>query len=454
MSFCEDCFQKQQQIDGLKTEIENLRARLQYQIRTAKEEPFGFNTPSSKRLIKPKTSEENQKCQGGAKVGHVGHGRCCDGIPDKTIEVPFPEKCPDCGCDLQSHDETERTVKDIPALKVEIIHYHLKRGFCPKCRKKVVNRKLPVLPRSLLGNQLLTHIVDQHYLHGTPLNRLAEQLGINLSTLTGSLHRLRELFKPVMPKLNQDYRNSFVKHADETSWRNNGANGYAWLFSSPNTALFYLRKTRSAAVAKEALGDKPLSGVLVVDRYNGYNKAPVAIQYCQAHLLREVQDLGKELPEHSEVQAFVKEAAELLAQTMKLRNLSITDEEYLSQAKELQGRIESVMNASAQHPGIQKIQDIYRKHANRMYQWTRDRSIPADNNFAERSLRGLVIARKVSFGSQSDEGALTRETLMSILHTLRLRDLNVQERFKSTIDSLAANPTLDVYSLLFSPNSS
>ncbi|MFH1562440.1 MAG: transposase [Nitrospirota bacterium] len=134
--------------------------------------------------------------------------------------------------------------------------------------------------------------------------------------------------------------------------------------------------------------------------------------------------------------------------------MAITDGEYLSQAKKLQSRIEAVMNTSAQHPGIQRIQDIYRKHANRMYHWAKDRSIPADNNFAERPLRGLVIARKVSFGSQSDEGALTRETLMSILNTLRLRGLNVQKRFKSTIDSLAANPTLDVYSLLFSPNSS
>ena len=76
-------------------------------------------------------------------------------------------------------------------------------------------------------------------------------------------------------------------------------------------------------------GDKRLPGVLVVDRYNGYNKAPCDIQYCQAHLLREIQDLGKELPETKEVQEFVGIAAELIAQTMRLRTAITENKEYL-----------------------------------------------------------------------------------------------------------------------------
>ncbi|MFH1562568.1 MAG: transposase [Nitrospirota bacterium] len=33
---------------------------------------------------------------------------------------------------------------------------------------------------------------------------------------------------------------------------------------------------------------------MVVDRYNGYNKVPCEIQYCYAHLLRNVEDLEKQ----------------------------------------------------------------------------------------------------------------------------------------------------------------
>ncbi|HEX3717685.1 MAG TPA: transposase, partial [Verrucomicrobiae bacterium] len=49
--------------------------------------------------------------------------------------------------------------------------------------------------------------------------------------------------------------------------------------------------------------------ILGVDRYNGYNRAPCRLQYCHAHLLREVQDLGKEFPEVSEVLRFVARLA-------------------------------------------------------------------------------------------------------------------------------------------------
>jgi len=285
-----------------------------------------------------------------------------------------------------------------------------------------------------------------------PLGRLESQLGVGIGTLIGSLHRLRVVLKPVMERLLEAYRQAPVKHADETSWRNNGHNGYAWLFACKDIALFRLRKTRSARVVQEVLGQEALPGVLVVDRYAGYNKAPCALQYCQAHLLRTVQDLGDEFPEQDEVQRFVSTASNLLAGAIHLRTLSLKDKEYLRLAAQLRDKIQQVMGESAQHPGIQKVQDIYREHAPRMYHWAESPSIPADNNFAERELRSLVIARKVSFGSQSDEGALTRETLMSILHTMRLRGIPVGQRLKSTLDRLAAHPQDNPYPLLFDPD--
>jgi len=80
--------------------------------------------------------------------------------------------------------------------------------------------------------------------------------------------------------------------------------------------------------------------------------------------------------------------------------------------------------------------------------------VPADNNRAERELRPLVIARKVSFGSQSEAGAHTREVLMSVLHTLRKRTDDVTAAFQRTLDRLAEDPTLNLYKLLFRSDSS
>jgi len=114
-----------------------------------------------------------------------------------------------------------------------------------------------------------------------------------------------------------------------------------------------------------------------------------------------------------------------------------------------------VIEHSARHPGIQRIQNIFRENAHRMYRWVEDRNGAdgaTDNNFAERTLRPLVIARKVSFGSPSDAGARTREVLMTVLLTLKQRFDHFQARFKNALDRLAETPSLDPYNLLFQAN--
>ena len=202
-------------------------------------------------------------------------------------------------------------------------------------------------------------------------------------------------------------------------------------------------------MAKEVFGTQRLPGTLVVDRYNGYNQMPCSIQYCYAHLLREVQDLGKEFPEVSEVSQFVARFAPLLAEAMKLRAQELTAAQFRQQARELKVEIKALVHSPAQHPGIQKIQNIFRDRATRLYHWAKNPAIPADNNRAERELRPLVIARKISFGSQSEQGALTRETLMSVLHTLRKRTKDVFGAFKRALDALAQDEKRDPCELLF-----
>jgi transposase len=195
-------------------------------------------------------------------------------------------------------------------------------------------------------------------------------------------------------------------------------------------------------------------GVLVVDRYNGYNKIPISIQYCYAHLLRNVQDLEKEFPQNAEIKSFVEALAPQLVGAMSLRTMDISDKQFKQQAAKIKRKIIQITNHQARHPAIQKIQDIFRDKADRLYHWADDRAVPADNNLAERELRPLVIARKISFGSQSQEGARTRETLMSVLHTLKKRTPDVAGALKSALDKLAENPDLDLSQAIFNFDSS
>jgi len=253
----------------------------------------------------------------------------------------------------------------------------------------------------------------------------------------------------VLPQLGEEYRHAAVRHADETGWRTDGRSGYAWLFCTPTLSLFLFRATRAATVPQEVLGDQPLAGVLVVDRYSGYNRAPCALQYCYAHLLRDVEDLGKECPDTPEVGAFTETLIPLLAEAMHLQSQPLPDPAYYTVAAQIKDRIGDVVEQPAQHLGIRQLQDIFREHPDRLYHWVANRTVPPDNNRCERELRPTVIARKVSFGSQSDAGAKTREILMSVLHTLKKRRTDAQAHFKWVLDQLAADPQRDPFALLF-----
>lgn len=451
MKYCEECFQKQLKIEQQQEEIAQLKAKLKYRERKESEGFFGSSTPSAKLPVKANTPDKESK-QRGAKPGHKGFGRksveCENADRTERVQSSVGDRCPYCNDPLTEQDD-HRTVIDSRPLKAEKIVYVLPKKHCKRC-KKIFQPSAPgVLPKSLYGNQLLATASEMHYLHGIPMGRISEQIGIGAGSLVEIFHKLAKLLDAVPQRLIEQYRQAPVKHADETGWRINGKNGYAWLFATEKISIFQFKPTRSSTVPQAVFGKEPLPGSLVVDRYAGYNKILCALQYCYAHLLRDVEDLEKEFPESEEIKIFVSIMASLLTEAMKLRNYLISDNEFYLSAAEIKRQIIAAVEAPAVHLGIRHIQDIFSENAHRLYLWADDRRVPADNNLAERDLRPTVIARKVSFGSFSDAGAHTRSVLMTVLHSLKKRKVDVAGHIKNVLDQLAQNMSLDPFTLLF-----
>jgi len=65
-----------------------------------------------------------------------------------------------------------------------------------------------------------------------------------------------------------------------------------------------------------------------------------------------------------------------------------------------------------------------------------------------------VIARKTSFGSQSDVGARTREILMTVLHTLKKGTDDVTTAFRPGLDKLAEQGDVNINKAVFDFDSS
>ncbi len=453
MNGCAECLKKPRIIDRLTEENQRLKQKLRYQERQATEGVFGSRTPSAKLPVKANTPPAQEPTRKGARPGHPGAGRQtfaaheAERIIQVTAEVG--DRCPTCDLPLEEKGPASRLVLESRPVKAERVLYRLPKKYGPPCQCTFQPRAPAVLPKSLSGNQLLATATTMHDLHSIPLGRICEQMGLGAGSLVEIFHRMARLLAGVPARLAAEYRQAPVKHADETGWRTNGHNGYTWLFATPPLSLFLFRKTRAASVPQEVFGKAPLPGCLVVDRDGGDHKAPCALQYCYSHLLREVQDLEQECPDAAEVTAFVRTVAPQLPLAMGLRAQPLVDAECSPQAAARTAQIMASMAQPAQHLGIRRIQEIFRAHADRLYHWADDRRVPADNNRAARDLRPTVIARKVSFGSQSDAGAHTRGILMSVQHPLKQRGVDVVSHLKGVLDPRATHIHQDPFPLLF-----
>jgi len=427
--------------------------RLEKQLnrRTGTEGYFGLATPSALKINKPKATPENQAKKGGAQVGHQGHGRTDFPITEADQVsmlngIPSPCSCGDSEWvpgEVMEHCVIER----IPARTIK--HFYLKTEFtCPSCGQRAMLRTPGVVPGGLYGNSIVAHLLTEHYLHGLTAGAVCRREGINEGTFFKMAERSATMLAPVYERLQQSLKTCNLIHADETGWRNDGSKAYCWIFTHSELAFFLFRETRSGKVPREIFGTDPLDVHFVSDRYKGYDCLNVNRQYCYVHLLRDLLSLEKDFSDEPEITAFVITMKPLLKAVIAMYHSKLEIADYILAATALKDQIVGVIEHEANHPGIQAFQDIFRRHPERCFQWVKSPEIPAENNFAERGLRPSVIARKISFGSQSDQGMHTREVLMTFLHTARLRGHDPGVILERALNLLCVAPQADVFPLL------
>jgi len=422
--------------------------------RSGKEGYFGLATPSALKINKESATPEKKNRRGGARKGHTGYGRrgFTKSEADELVKLDkTPPPCT-CGGDWRKGDLKEHCVVEyIRSRKVK--RFILKRECtCTKCGIRVEPHTPGVISGGLYGNSMVAHLMAEYYLHGLTAGNICRREEINEGTFFNISHRCAALLKSTADKIFKELRTCFVLHADETGWRNDGAKAYAWLFANSEISAFLFRKTRASIVPDELFGNSRLDLNLITDRYKGYNHLPVMRQYCYVHLLRDLETLEMDFPDEPEVQCFTSEIKPYIKQAIGLHKQNLELAEYIVAALELKKSIMEICGRQANHPGIQNFQNIFREHPDKLFQWTKSPEIPADNNFAERSLRPTVIARKISFGSQSDRGMQTREVLMTFLYTARSRGLDPEKTLEEALNILSENPDTDIYQLLLKPN--
>ena len=228
-----------------------------------------------------------------------------------------------------------------------------------------------------------------------------------------------------------------MKHGDETSWRIDGENCWAWLFATPKAAYYTIEETRGKGVPLCVLGPKP-NGLLVRDDYAGYTGLAMDQHSCWSHLLRvshdgaeketasrEMKDLHLELVAVFGALQMENEKPFVLEQRIPIHAV------FQRKIRVIIGRTYTSRDALAVHTRISN-QDTH------LIEALLHEGAPLTNNHAERMIRPLVVTRRISGGSRSDRGAGTHAVNMSIMQTLSLKGTDFAEGIRRIVH--AGNP--------------
>ncbi len=357
--------------------------------------------------------------------------------PTRRVEHAV-EFCPDCGTHLSGGwVHRTREVIELPVTPVEVTEHVLVARICPVCQR----RRLPkealqgvVLGQQRLGVNLVSLMVTLREEGRLPLRTVQWYLQtvhqLDLSLGARAIQGVARQGQPAVRGILEQVRVSPVVHADETGWRQDGANGYVWTFSTPSERYF-LRRGRDKGVVDEVL-DPSFEGVLVSDFYAAYNHYPGLKQRCWAHLLRDIHDLKGLYPEDAGLaqwaeavhQVYTEAKASVLPRAQPGHRIQLVLEE------KLMALARPFLNdpLAAQAKLCRRMERFIKE----LFVFVSDPAVPPDNNAAERSLRHLVISRKISGGTRSDQGTDTKPvlsqvegmTLASLFGTWRARGLN------------------------------
>lgn len=419
------------QVATLEQQLAAALARIA-ELEQQRHDPPPFVKPNQPKPDEPKRPRKKRAAQ-------HNRGRRCE-TPTRT-EPHALDHCPDCQYPLRgsSIDYTRQVIELPPPQPVEIIEHQVIKRWCPSCQRwhsPHLDLSGQVFGQGRIGVRIASLIAFLALVLRVPIRRIQaylrslHQLSISTGEIVELLHQVRRTLQGEVDTLKQQARASPVLHGDETGWRENGQNGYIWAFSTPGEdAVRYYEydPSRGQHVVRRILGGQ-FKGHLVSDFYCGYNGYAGKHQRCWVHLLRDLHALKEGHADDAEVVGWANAVRALYdeAKAWLAAKQQPTDEEREQQYVALTARAHTLglQFARAKKHACQALAKRLLRHEDELFQFVLVEGLSADNNLAERSIRPLVVIRKISGGSRSPEGTKTRMALASLFETWQARGLN------------------------------
>ena len=416
----------------------------------------------------------------GQRAGRPGHGRTPRPEVQRKPEVHDPPEaervCPCCGLPYVMNGSHDSEIVEIEVkAHVRSVRRNRWRRTCA-CASAPKEVAAPPVPRLFGGTRygvsFWSRFLYEWQACHRPLNRVAawlrgQGLPVSAGTLADSIGRMAPLFAPLSQAILGHMKGAGMLHGDETGWRVQSLKGVrgtarAWLWCavSRDAAWFRVDARRNAEAAGRLFADVAPGTVLVCDAFSAQKRlartlgATLTLAWCWSHVRRKfiqaaagnaaldkwrdrwLDRIGRlfhlnriRLEHHDPEVGMEGQSGRFGIAHRRLRRE--VDRLFALAERELAGpagsdRRSKALNSLVSHRGgLSLFLDRPR--------------VPMDNNLAERIQRGPVIGRKLSFGSDSLEGARFSAAMQGILGTLRMNGIDVRRWLDDWLSACAGN---------------
>ena len=435
----------------------------------------------SKALYGRKSEQQEKPRSGrarGQQRGAPGHGRTQrPGLEERTEERNPPADacvCARCGQRYAPNGAEESSLIEIEVqAHKRVIRRPRWRRTC-NCASSPMEVSAPPVPRLFAttpyGTSFWARFLFEHCACFRPVHRVAawmsgQGLAVSPGTLADSLKRFVALFEPLAEAILAHQNKAALRHADETSWRVQELRGQdrssrAWLWTSvsDDAVYFHIDPARSAKAAHKLFAEALLYTVIVCDRYSAYKRLArllgglVTLAFCWVHQRRDfIECAAGQVGLTQWCRGWIERIASIYRlNDARLEHYDPGIEPQTPAFDAAQGALNEALDALFAHAEgeLAALPDKAREgkalrslvnHREGLSVFIDRPQVPLDNNLAERVLRGPVIGRRLSFGSDSENGARFTALMYSVVGTLTLNGIDVLRWLQAWLAACAAN---------------
>jgi transposase len=369
---------------------------------------------------------------------------------DEVIEH-WPGCCRSCAHAFEERERVDvsaparHQVAELPSIAVRVTEYRLHRVCCPECAAQT-RAELPAgVSRAAFGPRLqaaiVTLAVRNRVSRRDTVELMAELFGVELCTgsVDAIVQRAGEALEQPHGRLADHVRSAPAVNIDETGWRLRGGKRTLWGALTERAALFRIAPDRHEREARAMLSEG-FQGIACSDRWWAYNYLdPERRQVCWSHIIRDFTAQSEGLEPETSFGAAGLEIAGRLFSAWDDFQADGDRTQLIERVAPLKRELEALLRRCAgTSPKYKRTRGLARnllKVWPALWTFTEVEGVEPTNNRAERGLRGAVIYRKLSLGSQSEAGEQTIERLLSASQTCRLQRRSL---FAYLADVLAA----------------